>query len=126
MVPLLALLRHADCIKQCPSSSAKRKHVLMLSSSLFDRSGHCAAMEFKRKLVEVDRSAREFGIGRPYLDKDPPHVGPIDGKEYADKRGRPNAKLAELETKRRHGSAVSDDHSWAKRGRTVSSKARSI
>ena len=28
----------------------------------------------------------EFGIGRPYLDKDPPHVAPIDGKEYADHR----------------------------------------
>src|ERR1700747_359507 len=39
------------------------------------------------------------------LDKDPPHVGPIDRKEYADKRSRPNAKLAELETKRHHGAA---------------------
>jgi hypothetical protein len=28
----------------------------------------------------------EFGIGRPYLDRDPPHVAPIDGKEYADHR----------------------------------------
>jgi hypothetical protein len=28
----------------------------------------------------------EFGIGRPYLGKDPAHVGPIDGKEYADHR----------------------------------------
>ena len=74
----------------------------------------------------IDAHGKEFGIGRPYADKDPPHVGPIDGKEYADKRGRPNAKLAELETKRRHGSAVSDDHSRAKRGRTLSSKARSI
>jgi len=51
----------------------------------------------------IDPHGKEFGIGRPYLDKDPPHVGPIDGKEYADKRGRPNGKLAELETKRRHG-----------------------
>jgi len=74
----------------------------------------------------IDAHGKEFGIGRPYADKDPPHVGPIDGKEYADKRGRPNAKLAELETKRRHGSAVSDDHSRTKRGRTVSSRARSI
>jgi len=74
----------------------------------------------------IDAHGKEFGIGRPYLDKDPPHVGPIDGREYADKRGRANAKLAELETKRRHGSAVSDDHSRAKRGRTASSKARSI
>jgi hypothetical protein len=74
----------------------------------------------------IDAHEKEFGIGRPYLDKDPPHVGPIDGKEYADKRGRADAKFAELETKRRHGSAVSDDHSRAKRGRTASSKARSI
>ena len=28
----------------------------------------------------------EFGIGRPYLDKDPAHVAPIDGKEYATHR----------------------------------------
>lgn len=32
----------------------------------------------------TDAHGREFGIGRPYLDRDPPHVGPIDGKEYAD------------------------------------------
>ena len=74
----------------------------------------------------VDAHGKEFGIGRPYLDRDPPHVGPIDGKEYADKRGRANAKLVELETKRRHRSAVNDNHSRAKRGRTASSKARSI
>ena len=74
----------------------------------------------------IDPHGKEFGIGRPYLDKDPSHVGPIDRKEYADKRGRSNAKLAELETKRRHGSAVSDDHSRVKRRRTLSSKARSI
>jgi hypothetical protein len=35
----------------------------------------------------VDEHGREYGIGRPYLDRDPPHVGPIDGKEYVDKRG---------------------------------------
>jgi hypothetical protein len=32
----------------------------------------------------TDAHGKEFGIGRPYLDRDPPHVGPIDGKEYAD------------------------------------------
>jgi hypothetical protein len=41
----------------------------------------------------IDAHGKEFGIGRPYLDKDPPHVAPMDGKEYADKRGL-NAKLA--------------------------------
>jgi hypothetical protein len=74
----------------------------------------------------IDAHGKEFGIGRPYLDRDPPHVGPIDGKEYADKRGRANARLAQLETKKRRGSAVSDDRSRAKRGRTASAKARSI
>jgi len=42
----------------------------------------------------IDAHGKEFGIGRPYLDRDPPHVGPIDGKEYADKRGRANAQRA--------------------------------
>ena len=42
----------------------------------------------------IDAHGKEYGIGRPYLDKDPPHIAPIDGKEYADKRGL-NAKVAE-------------------------------
>ena len=42
----------------------------------------------------IDAREQELGIGRPYLHKDPPHVAPIDGKEYADKRGRPKAQLA--------------------------------
>jgi hypothetical protein len=35
----------------------------------------------------IDENGQQFGIGRPYLDRDPPHIGPIDGKEYVDKRG---------------------------------------
>jgi hypothetical protein len=46
----------------------------------------------------VDAHEKELGIGRPYLDRDPPHVGPIDGKEYADKRGRPKVQKARLQT----------------------------
>ena len=42
----------------------------------------------------IDAHEKELGIGRPYLDKDPPHVGPIDGKEYADKRNAAKARLA--------------------------------
>lgn len=42
----------------------------------------------------IDAHGKEYGIGRPYLYKDPPHIAPIDGKEYADKRGL-NAKVAE-------------------------------
>jgi len=41
----------------------------------------------------IDTHGKKFGIGRPYLDKDPPHIAPVDGKEYADKRGV-NAKIA--------------------------------
>lgn len=35
----------------------------------------------------VDANGRQFGIGRPYLGHDPPHVGPIDGQEYVSRRG---------------------------------------
>jgi hypothetical protein len=42
----------------------------------------------------IDAHEKELGIGRPYLDKDPPHVAPIDGTEYADKRSAAKARLA--------------------------------
>jgi hypothetical protein len=60
----------------------------------------------------IDMHGKEFGIGRPYLDKDPAHVAPIDGKEYADHRRGTNAKNA-LEIKKRN--LVRDDRSVAKR-----------
>jgi hypothetical protein len=46
----------------------------------------------------IEATGKQFGMGRPYLDKDPPHVAPIDGKEYADHRGV-YAKRASLEAK---------------------------
>jgi hypothetical protein len=58
----------------------------------------------------IDAHGKEFGVGRPYLDRDPPHVGPIDGKEYADKRGRAKTQLAKTETNRRHRLAAHDAH----------------
>jgi hypothetical protein len=54
----------------------------------------------------IDAHEKELGIGRPYLDRDPPHVGPIDGKEYAVKRGGAKAKLAGSITSRHHPIAV--------------------
>ncbi len=54
----------------------------------------------------IDAREKELGIGRPYLDRDPPHVGPIDGKEYAAKRGGAKAKLAGATTSRPHPVAV--------------------
>ena len=56
------------------------------------RSERCSSSDRMWKWIDVH--GKEFGIGRPYLDKDPPHIAPIDGKEYADKRGL-NAKVAE-------------------------------
>ena len=44
----------------------------------------------------IDAHEKELGIGRPYLDKDPPHVAPIDGKEYADKRSAMKTQIAGL------------------------------
>jgi hypothetical protein len=42
----------------------------------------------------IDIHGKGFGIGRPYLDRDPPHVGPIDGEEYAKHRGPKTVRAA--------------------------------
>jgi hypothetical protein len=47
----------------------------------------------------IDAHGAEFGIGRPYLDFDPAHVAPTDGKEYAAKRGRAKSQTAASEAK---------------------------
>lgn len=47
----------------------------------------------------VDANGKQFGIGRPYLRYDPPHVGPIDGPEYVSRRG--GTKLAGADAKKR-------------------------
>src|SRR6478609_10746390 len=59
----------------------------------------------------IDANGKEFGIGRPYLDRDPPHLAPIDGKEYASHRGGTKAQHAESDIKKRKRLAVRDDHS---------------
>jgi hypothetical protein len=63
----------------------------------------------------IDARERELGVGRPYLDRDPPHVAPIDGKEFSAKRGSARAKLAALVTHRRQAVAVRVDHDTTKR-----------
>ena len=62
----------------------------------------------------IDAREKELGIGRPYLDRDPPHVGPIDGKEFAAKRGGARAKLAASVTSKRQPIAVDRDPGAAK------------
>lgn len=48
----------------------------------------------------IDAHEMTLGIGRPYRDHDPPHVGPLDGQEYADHRLSPDARPAKSS---RHG-----------------------
>ena len=55
----------------------------------------------------LDAREQELGVGRPYLHRDPPHVGPIDGKEFAAKRGGARAKLAASVTNKRQPVAAS-------------------
>jgi hypothetical protein len=47
----------------------------------------------------VDAKGKDFGIGRPYLDRDPPHVGPIDGQEYTSRRGGTKAAGSDVKKK---------------------------
>ncbi|MFL5060867.1 MAG: hypothetical protein ACJ8DQ_12350 [Xanthobacteraceae bacterium] len=85
----------------------------------------------------IDAHEKELGVGRPYLDRDPPHVGPIDGREYAVKRGgrahvqkaglqTKHAQKARLETKKRR-LAARNDPGVAKRAKPQkSSKVSSL
>jgi hypothetical protein len=61
----------------------------------------------------VDANGKQFGIGRPYLAYDPPHVGPIDGPEYASRRG--SAKVAAADVKKHHRHAAHGKPAAAKR-----------
>jgi hypothetical protein len=72
----------------------------------------------------IDAHEKELGVGRPYLDRDPPHVAPIDGKEYAAKRGRPAA--AKLETRKRQAGAGNDPGASMRAKQPKSSKVSSL
>jgi hypothetical protein len=73
----------------------------------------------------VDAHGKEFGIGRPYLNRDPPHVAPIDGKEYADHHRGMKSRQAGSAAKSHNGLASRGDRGAAKRAKTArSSKVR--
>ena len=69
----------------------------------------------------IDAHGKELGIGRPYLDKDPPHVAPIDGKEYADHSPRGEHAARATGDQKAHLLAVRDNHSIANLARTAKS-----
>jgi hypothetical protein len=48
----------------------------------------------------VDANGKDYGIGRPYLDRDPPHVAPTDGQEYVSRRGGAKTQDAEAKIKK--------------------------
>jgi hypothetical protein len=69
----------------------------------------------------VDAHGKDFGMGRPYLNRDPPHVAPIDGQEYAKHHPGRKTRQAVSTAKPGNGRAVRDDHGAAKRLRTARS-----
>ncbi|MVT67925.1 hypothetical protein GPL21_22765 [Bradyrhizobium pachyrhizi] len=44
------------------------------------------ATETKRLWKWIDEHEKQFGVGRPYLNGDPAHLAPVDGREYAAHR----------------------------------------
>ena len=70
----------------------------------------------------VDANGKSFGIGRPYLDHDPPHVGPVDGEEYAKHRGTA-VKVAAAETRKHRRLAARQEHHAGKRSKAVRASA---
>jgi hypothetical protein len=48
----------------------------------------------------IDTHEQELRIGRPYLNRDPAHIAPIDGEEYAAHRLERNTQHAESKAKR--------------------------
>ncbi|MCC8983894.1 peptidase M15 [Bradyrhizobium sp. 10BB] len=75
----------------------------------------------------IDAHGKEFGVARPYLDFDPPHLAPIDGKEYAAHRGGDKTRQAARDAKPRSRHAAHDNRAAVKRAKTAkSSKVRTI
>jgi hypothetical protein len=69
-------------------------------------------------------SGKALGIGRPYLDRDPPHVGPIDGQEYVSRRGGATAHAAADAKPKPHKKLAAARAAYAVRGHSKLSAAR--
>jgi hypothetical protein len=74
----------------------------------------------------IDANGKDYGIGRPYLDRDPPHVAPTDGQEYVSRRGGAKTQEAEAKPKKSTRVAVRDDRSKAKAKQAKIAKAAKI
>jgi hypothetical protein len=67
----------------------------------------------------IDNHEKELGIGRPYGDRDAPHVAPIGGQEYAAHHGEPNAQRAESRLKKHQRLALRNDRGTSKHMRAA-------
>jgi D-alanyl-D-alanine carboxypeptidase len=71
----------------------------------------------------IDTHGSEYGVGRPYQDRDPPHVAPIDGQEYATHFRGKRAKTAGTDAKKRapeeHGDAKGQKNARSSRMKTT-------
>ena len=56
----------------------------------------------------IDAHGKEFGIGRPYLNKDPGHCAPIDGNEYATHHAKALAQQTHPDSKKKNKTAKHD------------------
>jgi hypothetical protein len=54
----------------------------------------------------IDANGKDFGIGRPYMGRDPPHCAPIDGQEYAKHHPSMRPRQAKSGTKPRNKLAM--------------------
>jgi hypothetical protein len=72
----------------------------------------------------IDDHGKEFGIGRPYLNRDPPHVAPIDGQEYASRRGGAKTQAAETRTRKTQVAEAKGKKSSRQAARNDRSKTR--
>ncbi|WP_349630099.1 D-alanyl-D-alanine carboxypeptidase family protein [Bradyrhizobium tropiciagri] len=72
------------------------------------------ATETRKLWKWIDEHEKQFGVGRPYLNGDPAHLGPIDGQEYTSRR------LAS-----RHAKQISKRHTRiARHGVTTRAKSK--
>jgi hypothetical protein len=74
----------------------------------------------------IDAHGKEFGIARPYLDRDPPHVAPVDGHEYATHHGGEAARHATADAKKRKHLATRADRAAKRANGARSSKTSTI
>jgi len=67
----------------------------------------------------IDTHEKDLGIGRPYLDRDAPHVGPVNGKEYAAHRAGRNTQQADAKSKKHQQLALHKDGGRSTHARVV-------